>query len=79
MLTHEEWVNGAWNKSFLGAPPPANPVRNTKRLRLVAWAKVDARGIKEIIPFGIGRDDHAALPVADDTDFLSAGVKGNYS
>ncbi len=31
MLTHEDWVNGAWYKSLLGAPPPANPVRNTKR------------------------------------------------
>ncbi len=31
MLTHEEWVNGARYKSLLGAPPPANPVRNTKR------------------------------------------------
>ncbi len=31
MLTHEDWVNGAWYKSLLDAPPPANPVRNTKR------------------------------------------------
>ena len=30
-LTHEEWVNGAWYKPLFGAPPPANPVRNTKR------------------------------------------------
>ena len=29
-LTHEKWVNGAWYKSLFGAPPPANPVRNTK-------------------------------------------------
>ena len=32
MLTHEEWVNGARYKSLFGAPPPANPVRNTRRL-----------------------------------------------
>ena len=31
MLTHEEWVNGARNNPLFGAPPPANPVRNTKR------------------------------------------------
>ena len=30
MLTHEEWVNGARNNPLFGAPPPANPVRNTK-------------------------------------------------
>ena len=31
LLTHEEWVNGAWYKALFGAPPPANPVRNTRR------------------------------------------------
>ena len=30
-LTNEEWVNGARYHSLFRAPPPANPVRNTKR------------------------------------------------
>jgi hypothetical protein len=29
MLTHEEWANGGWYDSLLGAPPPANPARDT--------------------------------------------------
>jgi len=31
MLTHEEWVNGGLYESLFGAPPPANPVRDTNR------------------------------------------------
>jgi hypothetical protein len=31
MLTHEEWVIGDWYESLFGAPPPANPARDTRR------------------------------------------------
>jgi hypothetical protein len=31
MLTHEVWVNGGRYESLFGAPPPANPARDTKR------------------------------------------------
>jgi hypothetical protein len=30
MVTHEEWVNGGRYESLFGAPPPANPTRDTK-------------------------------------------------
>jgi hypothetical protein len=29
MLTHEGWVNAGWYRVFFGAPPPANPARDT--------------------------------------------------
>ena len=29
LLTHEEWVNAGRYSSLFGAPPPANPARNT--------------------------------------------------
>ncbi len=54
MLTHEDWVNGAWYKSLLGAPLPANPVRNTKRPN--GWKSqpfgrlVSQRGLPQLAP-----------------------------
>jgi hypothetical protein len=32
MLTHEGWVNAGWYRVFFGAPPPANPARDTNPL-----------------------------------------------
>jgi hypothetical protein len=36
-LSHEEWVDAGWYEFMFGAPPPANPARDTgSRRQLVA-------------------------------------------
>ena len=74
-MTHEEWVNAGRYESLFGAPPPANPVRDTNR-RNFGRVKIyaDWYNIQGFVTFV--RDQIAAAKVKhlDETGYCIGGI-----